>query len=71
MVFCIALSTYQCKNDECDAGYTEYEGSCIPDYEEGKAFEDNTLYYHNKHGIIIYKQNKWYNYETKNEIYSK
>ena len=51
------------ESNPCDRGYTEVNEICIPDYVVGvtKNIEKEKKYYHTEYGVIIFKDNNWYN----------
>ena len=47
--------------DPCDVNHVVINGECIPDYifPSNITFQNGDKYYHQKHGVIIYKDGLW------------
>jgi len=51
-----------CENDPCDAGFTQVDGVCVPDFVIGieDIVELGDEFYHSDYGVITYKNGHWY-----------
>lgn len=64
---------FSCQPEECQEGYErvnhENGSTCLPILTGGMKYNPNlgNIYYHEKHGVITFKNNKWYN-EHQTEI---
>lgn len=76
----INLIIISCSGDRCDPGYTEVnvngQDICMPDYVVGEIqnFNKGNDFYHQKYGVISFKDTKWYTLEGKiinNELLDK
>jgi len=59
-----ALVINSCAEDEdpCDVRHVIINGECVPDYifPENQSLKNGDKYYHQKHGLIIYKDGHWF-----------
>jgi hypothetical protein len=66
IVFIASLVFNSCSGDRCDVGHTEVtvngQDICMPDYFAGEIqdFNKGNDFYHEKYGIISFKNQKWY-----------
>lgn len=66
-VFVVSFVLLSCEPKECEEGYErinhENGSTCLPIITDGMEYNPNlgTVYFHEKHGVITFKSNKWFN----------
>ena len=66
-LFLVTSMFFSCEPKECEEGYTRVNHkngtTCLPIVTDGMKPnpELGTIFYHEKHGVITFKNNKWFN----------
>lgn len=59
----LLISIYSCDDDDpCDVRHIVVNGECVPEYvfPQNEKLKSGDIFYHAKHGIIIFKEGDWF-----------